>query len=202
MVAARFVSDRIHPDDYDIEAVRGEWIGKVVDRTSGRYPVEYDPIRRHCHMTGDTNPLFLDPVFARETGPYGEVIVPPSLLPIYFASGGAWPRRPRPKEDSQKSKPKRLGFTLGVPTPGDRGINMSTEWEFPEPIRVGDHLRAEQVVTDVFMKPIKMDDKSVWIVSEMTFYKEDDRLVAIWRNTTLVHRSPKQIEEDNERKAS
>lgn len=192
------MSDLIHPDGYDLEAVRAEWVGRVLAQSSGRYPVEYDPIRRHCHMTGDSNPLFLDPEFAREKGPHGDVVVPPSMLPTYFASGGPWPRRLKPKN----SPSKRPAFTLGVPTPGDRGINMSTEWEFPRPITVGDRLWSEQVITDVFVKPIKLDDKAVWIVSEMIFFNQDGESVAVWRNTTLVHRSPKQIASDERRGSS
>ncbi|MGR8947883.1 MAG: FAS1-like dehydratase domain-containing protein [Gammaproteobacteria bacterium] len=188
----------IHPDDYDIERIRAEWIGRVVAQTSGRYPVEYDAIRRHCHMTGDTNPLFLNPEFAREHGPHGEVIVPPSSLPLYFASNGSWPRVPKPtsSDEGGSTSPKRPSFTLGIPTPGDRGINMGTEWEFHESIRVGDHLHSEQTVTDVFVKGIKLDPQAVWIVSEIAIFNQRDILVATWRNTTLVHRSPKQIEAD------
>ena len=52
---------------YDIEAVRGEWIGRQTDVVPGRYPVEYDSIRRHCHMVEDTNPLFLDPEYGKES---------------------------------------------------------------------------------------------------------------------------------------
>jgi len=199
------VSDLIHPDDYDIDAVRAEWIGKVVSQTEGRFPVEYDPIRRHCHMTGDTNPLFLDPEFARDVGPHGEVVVPPSLLPTYFASGGPWPKGSKKKQDASEKgakKSKRPFFTLGVPTPGDRGINMGTEWEFLAPIRVGDRLRAEQKVTDVFIKATRMDEKSVWIKSAMTFSNQNDEPVAVWHNTTLVHRSPKQIKQDNAREVA
>lgn len=188
----------MHPDDFDLDAIREEWIGKIVSRNQGRFPVEYDPIRRHCHMTGDSNPLFTDPVFAKEEGPYGEVIVPPSLLPIYFSSKGPWPKAPKPKSDGEKKKSKRPFFTLGVPTPGDRGINMGTEWEYFAPIRIGDRLRSEQAITDIFMKPIKLDNKAVWIVSEMSFINQDDTRVAVWRNTTLVHRSPKQIAADEE----
>jgi acyl dehydratase len=150
----------IHPDDYDIDGVRAEWTGKCVSESVGRYPVECDPIRRHCHMTGDTNPLYLDPEFARNEGPYGDVIVSPSMLPLYFASNGPWPRRPRAPERASGGEPAstpRPAFTLGVPTPGDRGINMGTEWEFLRPIRVGERLRAKRTVTDVFVKGIKLD---------------------------------------------
>ena len=80
----------VHPDDYDPDAVRAEWIDKLISEAHGRYPVEYDPIRRHCHMVGDLNPAFLDPSVANE-GPYSAVIVPPSMLPTYFAASGPWP---------------------------------------------------------------------------------------------------------------
>jgi len=169
-------------------------------RAVGRYPVEDDPIRRHCHRTGDTNPLYLDPEFAASAGPYGEVIVPPSILPLYFASNGPWPRRPQTARNvrpaDEPAPERRPAFTLGVPTPGDRGINMGTEWEFVRPIRVGEHLRAERTVTDVFVKAIKLDACAVWIVSETCIFAEPDDRVAVFRNTTLVHRSPKQLAAD------
>ena len=192
----------IHPGDYDIEAIRSEWIGKVVSRSEGRYPVEYDAIRRHCHMTGDDNPLFLDPDFARNKGPYGEVVVPPSLLPLYFSGQGPWPQKVRTQTavlDDQSALPRRPAFTLGIPTPGDRGINMSTEWDFLQPIRVGDRLHSELTVTDVFVKVIKLDSRAVWIVSETAIFNQDDEKVAAWHNTTLVHRSPRRIEADEKR---
>ena len=53
--------------EYDIEAVRAEWIGRKTPLYHGRYPVEYDPIRRYCHMVEDDNPLFLDPEYAATT---------------------------------------------------------------------------------------------------------------------------------------
>ncbi|MCB1843157.1 MAG: MaoC family dehydratase N-terminal domain-containing protein [Halioglobus sp.] len=182
----------IHPDDYDLDAVRAEWCGKLLSEARGRYPVEYDPIRRHCHMVGDLNPLFLDPDTAGD-GPYGEVIVPPSMLPIYFASEGPWPPRPI-AEDSD-----RPIFTLGVPTPGDRGINMEVEYEFLEPIRVGDRLRLQLRIADVYKKAIRLDPHAIWIVSETSIYNQHDAVVAKWRNTVLVHRAPEQIRSDDAR---
>jgi hypothetical protein len=189
----------MHPDAYDLAAVRLEWLGKVIGRGSGKYPVEHDPIRRHCHMAGDANPLFSDPNFARDQGPYGVVIVPPSRLPLYFAGRGPWPRRsndePGARNDAAKpaAQPR---FTLGVPTPGNRGINMATAWDYFQPIRVGDHLTSVLSIIDIFIKAIKLDDQAVWIVSQTQFFNQDQVEVARWRNTTLVHRSPKQIAAD------
>ena len=186
----------MHPLDYDLKAVRTEWIGKLISESSGRYPVEYDPIRRHCHMVGDLNPAFLDPVSAGE-GPYGSVISPPSMLPTYFASGGPWP--PNKASGSDTDTPL---FTFGVPTPGDRGINMEVAWEFLAPIRVGDVLRLELRIADIFKKPIKLDPHAIWIVVETSFMNQENAVVAKWRNTMLVHRSPDQVSRDAEREAA
>lgn len=183
----------IHPLDYDLEAVRAEWVGKLISAAAGRYPVEYDPIRRHCHMVGDLNPAFLDAEIAK-AGPYGAVISPPSMLPTYFAAGGPWP----PMEIANIESDQPL-FTFGVPTPGDRGINMEVAWEFLEPIRVGDVLRLELRVADVFKKPIRLDPHAIWIVVETSFMNQHDAVVATWRNTMLVHRSPEQVTRDAQR---
>lgn len=38
---------------YDLDSVRAEWIGKRAPVTDGRYPVKYEPIRRHGRMVDD-----------------------------------------------------------------------------------------------------------------------------------------------------
>lgn len=165
---------------YDIEAVRADWIGKRAPLTPGRYPVEYDPIRRHCHMVEDTNPLFLDPDYAR-TAHYGEVIAPPVMVE-YFAGNGAWP----PVAEQAR-------LTMEIPTPGDRFINMNNEFEFLRPVRVGDRLSSYTVIADVFVKPIRLDPLAVWIVTESHTLNQDGVEVAISRNTLLVHRTPEDV---------
>lgn len=181
---------RIPLSDYDIEVVRAAWVGKSLGGSEGRYPVEYDPIRRHCHMVQDTNPLYVDPG-AAASGPYGAVVVPPAMLLMHFSSPGPWPRRLR-----TSSEPRPPSFTSGVPTPGDRGINMGTSWEFLTPVVVGDHLRSERAIRDVFIKSIKLDPHAVWIVTSTRVLNQRNELVAIGENTVLIHRSPSQIAED------
>lgn len=189
--------DNIRPEDYDLDAVRAQWIGKLISEAQGRYPVEYDPIRRHCHMVGDLNPAFLDPETAAR-GPHGAVIVPPSMLPTYFAAGGPWPATAAAGTDSESA----AVYSFGVPTPGDRGINMEVAWEFISPIRVGDQLRLELRIADVFQKPISLDPHAVWIITETSFFNQHDQVVAKWANTMLIHRSPEQVIRDASRSAS
>lgn len=170
-------------DDYDLDAVRGEWIGRQVASSRGRYPVEHDPIRRYCHMVGDTNPLYLDPDVAR-AGPYGRVIAPLPLVP-YFAGNGPWPRRSATGEQSHVA----ARFTFGVPTPGDRGLNMNIAWSYLEPVGVGDQLSAEVVIDDIFMKPVRLDPAAIWIVTLSSIRNQVGHVVMETRNTVLVHRS-------------
>jgi acyl dehydratase len=175
--------------EYDIESIRQEWVGRVVASSTGRYPVEYDAIRRYCHMVRDTNPLFLDRE-AAAAGPYGEIIVPPPMIPN-FAGNGTWPRK-------EKSSGKRPGFTHGIPTPGSLGIMMNIAWKYLAPVRVGDHLHAQTVIADVFCKAIKLDPLAVWIVTRTDIFNQHDELVAQGTNTVLTHRSPREVKGDNQ----
>lgn len=165
---------------YDIEAVRRKYIGLETAVTQGRYPVEYDPIRRHCHMVDDNNPLFLDPEYARKTK-YGEVICPPSgWLAMYFAGLGPWPAVLEP--------------TLPiVPTPGKRIINLNQEVEWFAPIRVGDRLSIKRRIADVYQKAISLDPEAVWIVTESIITNQRGETVCIVRNTLLFHRTPEEV---------
>lgn len=168
---------------YDIEAVRQEWVGKTTDALPGRYPVEYDPIRRHCQMVEDANPLFLDPAFAAQTR-YGGVIAPP-VMADYFAGNGAWPRvREAPRLMQQ------------APTRGDRLINLNQTMEFLKPVKVGDRLSSRMTIADVYEKGIRLDPKAVWIVMETRLSNQDGEVVTIIRNTLLTHRTPEEVAAD------
>ncbi|MCA9830461.1 MAG: MaoC family dehydratase N-terminal domain-containing protein [Dehalococcoidia bacterium] len=168
---------------YDIEAVRKEWVGKQTEPVPGRYPVEYDPIRRHCHMIDDDNPLFLDPDYAAKTR-HGGVIAPP-VMADYFAGQGIWP----PSEDGPM-------LLREVPTPGDRMVNLINEFEYIRPIKIGERLSSYQVLADIFHKPTRLDPISTWIVSETHIIDEAGKVVAIGRNTLLTHRPPEEVAAD------
>jgi acyl dehydratase len=165
---------------YDIEAVRKEWIGKKSPVTVGRYPVEYDPIRRHCHMVEDTNPRFLDPEYAATT-PEGAVIAPPVMVD-YFAGQGVWP----PVQEGPRLQQL-------IPTPGDRFINLNQTMEFLKPIKVGDRISSQVEIVDVYIKPIGLDPRAVWTTTATRMTNQDGELVAVVTNTVLTHRAPEEV---------
>ena len=165
---------------YDIEAVRQKYIGSEIAKSRGRYPGEYDAIRRHCHMADDNNPLFLDPEYAASTE-HGAVLCPPSgWLALYFASLGPWPAVFEP-------------LLPIVPAPGKRIVNMNQEVEWFAHIKVGDHLSVRRRVADIYQKGISIDPEAVWIVAEAIITNQRDETVCAIRNTLLFHRTPEEV---------
>jgi len=163
-------------------------IGTESATVCGRYPIEYEPIRRYCHMVEDVNPLFLDPEHAKTTK-YGAVICPPFMVNILGRDSdyiSPWPPRERPPFPP-------------VRTPGGRNVNIAIEWEFFRPVRVGDRISCKERLADVYIKPVRLDPKAFWIVLERIFSNQGGEVVAISRNTMVRHRTPKEIEE-SERK--
>ncbi len=167
------------PEEMLVEARK--LIGSETKPVQGRYPVEYDPIRRYCHMNDDTNPLFLDPEYAKKTK-HGEVTCPP-LFVGNFAGPGIWP----PATDLPALPP--------VITPGDRNINLTTEYEFFKPVKVGDHLSIKSRIADIYIKAIRLDPKAFWTETERIITNQNGEVVALARNIGLRHRTPEQVKE-------
>ena len=159
---------------FDIARLKAEWEGFETSPTPGRYSVEFDPIRRHCHMVDDQNPLFLE-----------QGICPPVMVD-YFASRGPWP----PGEGDI------LGVVRRISTPGDRLINMNQEFEWMRRVRVGDRRSVSHKVVSVDLKPIKLDPLAVWIKTESRVMDERGEVVALRWNQILVHRTPEQAKAD------
>jgi acyl dehydratase len=154
--------------DWDLAGVRRAWEGHETPLAWGRYPVEHDPIRRHCHMVDDANPRFL----AR-----GEC---PPVMVDYFAAGGA----------GADTEPDILRLVRQIPTPGDRLVNLGHELEWHRTVRVGERLGARHRVQSIEVRPTRLDPRSVWIRTESTIVSEREDVVATRINQIMVHRAP------------
>jgi hypothetical protein len=159
---------------YDIDAVRRRWEGHETEVVWGQYPIEHDPIRRHCHMVGDLNPRYLE---------RGEC---PPVMVDYFASAGSWP----PEE------PDILALVRKIPTPGDRLVNLGHEFEWFRAVKVGDRLGARHRVLSIEVRSTKLDPLAVWIRTETTVVDQGQRLVAKRLNQIMVHRTAEQLTGD------
>jgi acyl dehydratase len=151
---------------WDLEAVRRAWEGHETPLAWGRYPIEHDPIRRHCHMVDDTNPRFLE---------RGEC---PPVMVDYFAAGGAGP----------DTEPDILPLVRRIPTPGDRLVNLGHEFEWFRTARVGERLGARHRVLAIEVRPTRLDPLSVWIRTATTIVNERQEVVATRLNQIMVHR--------------
>ena len=156
---------------FDISRVKVAWEGYETPLMPGRYPVEFDPIRRHCHMVEDMNPLFLE-----------QGICPPVMVD-YFASRGAWP----------PGELDILGLIRKIPTPGDRLVNMNHEFEWFRTVKVGDRLSVSHRVVSVDVKPTRLDPLSVWIKTETRIVDGRGETVALRWNQILIHRTAEQV---------
>lgn len=148
--------------------------GKKTKVVPGRYPVEYDPIRRYCHMIDDLNPLYLDKEYAQKTG-FADVVCPP-LLVGYFAGQGVWP-------PGQEFGPRLMAvprLPVAHFAEGARSdINMATEFEFFKPVVVGDRLSSYTRIGEPYMKAIKRDPEAIWFVTENVMLNQKGEEVAI-----------------------
>lgn len=151
---------------WDLAAVRARWEGHQTPLVWGRYPVEHDPIRRHCHMVDDLNPRFLE---------RGEC---PPVMVDYFAGAGAWP----------PAELDILPLVRQIPTPGDRLVNLGHEFEWFRTVRVGERLGARHRVLGIEARATRLDPLSVWIRTETTIVDEAGDVVARRLNQIMVHR--------------
>jgi len=167
---------------YDLEAARRDWIGRETEKVAAPYPVEHEPIRRHCQMVGSADPLYLDPDHPRPAR-YPRTPAPPTAIPI-FALPGRLPPDPEPRSQV---------IDMGLPLLGRNFTNMGRELEFLRPVCVGDRLATRTRIADLFQKPTRLDPASLWIVSEDLITNGDDALVCVVRNTLLNFRAEAEL---------
>ena len=71
----------------------------------------------------------------------------------------------------------------------ERKINLGGTLEFRERVFVGDRLGSRKQLVDVYIKRIKIDPEAFWIVTDTIYVNQDERIVAVNRNTLIRHRS-------------
>jgi acyl dehydratase len=122
--------------------------------------IEAGAIRRFVEALGDTNPLYVDPEYARQTR-WGGVIAPPTFLCTISA--------PLDMPD--------LGY-------GRINLNGGTSYEWYRPVRPGDVITAQASLVEV--RGVQGGSGSMLImVRSIRYTDQDGRLVAEGRGTGI-----------------
>ncbi len=115
--------------------------------------VTKDSIKHFVDGIGDTNPLWTDEEYARNTS-YGKIPAPPNWLYSVFPT---W-------------------ILQGLP--GVHGFHAGSEWTFYKPVRVGDTIKPKCTFTGFEVRPSEFAGKSVIEYQHSEFYNQKNELVA------------------------
>ena len=123
--------------------------------------VEKGAIVKFAEAIGDDNPLWTDEIIARK-GKYGGLIAPPTFLRSI--------RIDRPE----------LPFDL----PFTRLLDGGSDWEYFQPIRVGDHITAKSQITDLQERAGRMG-LMIIMTNLITYVNQFQEVVATQTNTSI-----------------
>lgn len=158
-----------------------QWIGRETRIRWGAYPVEREPIRRWCHMVKDTNRLYLDEEYAKR-GRWGGIICPPPMIPLFAGRHvGSDPEldfSAMTEADEEQVRPA---------TPDWTSLHVGERFEFLRVVRVGDRIGFKRRLVDVYVKGIRSNPAACWVVEDSLFYNQDLDLVAVKRDTAILH---------------
>jgi len=149
------------------------------------YEVEKGAIRKFADAVGETNPLYWDEEYARNSR-YGSIIAPPGFF--------GWPTSPgggsfvffgKTKEDEPPPLEKEIEDSLAE-AGYSRVLDGGIEYEFLLPVRAGDTLSASTTIKDITERKGR-SGQLAFVIRETTYLNQDGALVARVRQT-LIHR--------------
>jgi acyl dehydratase len=141
------------------EEMRQQAIGLEGDPVT--VEVEKGAIIKFAQAIGDDNPLFNDEVEARRSR-YGGLIAPPTFLRSITSGRPAFP------------------FDL----PLNRFLDGGSDWEYFEPIRVGDRITSTSKITDLSERTGRLG-VMVFSTTVITYRNQLDQVVATQANTSI-----------------
>ena len=127
------------------------------------HEVERGAIIKFARAIGDPNPLYNDEEAARETH-YGGLIAPPTFL------------------RSMLSGPSKVEFER----PYSAGLDGGSEWEYFEPVRVGDRITVTDRIADLYERQGRLGNM-VFIINETKYVNQFGQTVALQRTTGISY---------------
>jgi acyl dehydratase len=149
------------------------WVGRTSEPRFAEAPIAESAIRQYVAAIEDPNPLYWDPAVAREIA--GGPVAPPAML-VTFTTPPRW---------SPAAEPPPQALLVAVPMPGDSMINISSEYEFFDRLRVGDRLEVVESVESVSEEKETRVGRGHFLTVVARFRRENGELVATQRNVML-----------------
>lgn len=150
------------------------WIGKVA-RYPAREEIGRASIRYFALANRDENPLHLDDDYARKAG-YPSLIAQPTLI---VDTGQHYHKEP--DENGYFAHEWRL------PLDNFRVLRAGNEYEFFRPILPEDRISVIWTLEDIVEKTSSRGGTQLFVTSVAEFFDAQDRLVAINRETQVLH---------------
>jgi acyl dehydratase len=141
------------------------------------FEVNLPMIQYYCAAVQDPNPAYWDADVAGEI--WGGIIAPPGMLQTWLLP---LPWRPDGKQDFTSM------ITL-VPLPGEKPINVSTEFRFFEPVFVGDRLSMSDRLTELSEAKTTRLGTGYFLTTEAEIRNQHGRLVATSTNVLFRYQA-------------
>ena len=134
-----------------------------VESSPVTYTVERGDVARFADAIDDGNSLYHDETYATGSR-YGRIAAPPTFL-----------RSMRPN-------------TFGVSGEGllNHVLDGGSEWEYIEPVLVGDHITVTERVVDVVERSGRLG-AMIFITREIRYVNQSDKIVALQRSTLITY---------------
>jgi acyl dehydratase len=134
------------------------------------YEIEKGAIQRFAEAIGDTNPIFNNDEEASKT-PYEGIVAPPTFL-----RSVAHVKTPEPK--------------IQVTSPYSANVDGGSEWDYFEPIRVGDTITATTYLSDINERKGGKFGNMLIMVRETKYINQHGRVAALQRTTGISYQPP------------
>ncbi|HCE75008.1 MAG TPA: MaoC family dehydratase [Dehalococcoidia bacterium] len=134
------------------------------------YQIEEGAILRFAEAIGDTNPIFNDKNEASKTK-YGGIVAPPTFLRSI-----AHVKAPEPK--------------VQVKSPYPANVDGGSEWEYFEPIKVGDTITATSYLADINERKGGKFGSMLIMVRETKYINQHGTVAALQRTTGISYQPP------------
>jgi uncharacterized protein len=149
------------------------WCGRTIGPIPLPERISASDLRRYINATDDRNPLWLDDDLARSVG-YRCRVIPPAMIAELY----------RRNEGSTGTHSDSLWEALPLPEGYTESRNAQAEFEWLEPVYLGDQLYVTHRIVEIVSRKIR-NGVGIFVTREMEVKREDGDLVLRVRQTSV-----------------